>query len=240
VRLLFAVLAATASLAWAQDFEREKRWAAEVRGNLVVGDEVALKAGEREFLGLYAQAKTPKGAVVLLHGLGVHPDHGVIGTLRAWLADAGYSTLAIQMPVLGVEAKADSYPALFPNAGARIQAAADWLAAKGHARPVLLSHSMGSRMAMAYFEGAASAPFAAWISLGITSRYGSMQRVKLPLLDVYGEYDFPAVIEAGPHRLLALPPGGSRQVMIAKADHYYGGRERELMKAILGFLAAVR
>ncbi len=238
--LAFALLALGLP-ALAQDHEREMRWAAEVRGNLVVGDAVALKAPDgREFLGLYTEAKPAKGAIVLVHGLGVHPDHGVIGTLRVWLADAGYSTLALQMPVLAGDVNAGPYPALFPNAAARIQAGADWLAAKGHRRPVLLSHSMGSRMAMAYFEGAASTPFAAWISLGITTRYGSMGRVKLPLLDVYGENDFPAVLEAGPHRLLALPAGGSRQVMIAKADHYYTGRERELSAHITRFLAGIR
>jgi pimeloyl-ACP methyl ester carboxylesterase len=237
--LAFALLALVPP-ALAQDHDREARWAAEVRGNLVVGDAVTLKAGGRDFLGLYAEAKTPKGTVVLVHGMGVHPDHGVIGALRVWLADAGYSTLAVQMPVLGGDAKADAYPPLFPNGAARIQAAADWLAAKGHARAVLLSHSIGSRMAMAYLAGAANSPFAAWVSLGITSRYGPMERVKLPVLDVYGENDFPAVIEAGPHRLLALPARNSRQVMIAKADHYYTGRERELAKAIVSFLAGIK
>ena len=233
------VLLALGAPALAQDAEREARWASEVRGNLVVGDAVTLKAPDgREFLGLYAEAKQAKGpAIVLVHGLGVHPDHGVIGTLRVWLADAGYPTLAIQMPVLGGEAKAEAYPALFPNAAARIQAAAAWLAAKGHPRLVLLSHSMGARMAMAYFDGAASPPFAAWVSLGIT---GPMSRVKLPLLDVYGENDFPAVIEASPRRLTAFVERRSRQVMIAKADHYYTGRERELTKAIVGFLASIQ
>ena len=86
--LLAAVLSLSAASAPAQDYEREKRWAAEVAPNVVVGDAVQLKlptgqnAG-REFLGLYTEAKGGKPAILLVHGVGVHPDHGVIGILRA-------------------------------------------------------------------------------------------------------------------------------------------------------------
>lgn len=217
----------------AQDYERERRWAAEVVPNLVVGDAVRISG----FLGIHTEARNPKAAILLVHGMGVHPDHGVIGILRGLLADAGYTTLSIQMPVQGAQATADDYPALFPEAAARIQAAAGWLAAKGHPRPVLLSHSMGSRMAMAYYERATSAPFAAWISLGITADYGATAKVGAPVLDVYGENDFPQVLRANPARRMAVSGiAGSKQVMIAGADHYYTGREKALVSAIHEFM----
>ena len=47
--------------------------------------------GGRKFLGLYTEAAQPRAALVIVHGVGVHPDHAVIGALRASLADAGYT-----------------------------------------------------------------------------------------------------------------------------------------------------
>jgi len=81
---LFIALILWTSTPAAQDYERERRWAAEILPSLVVGDAVQLKlpAG-REFLGLYAGNKTAKAALLLVHGVGVHPDYGVIGALRA-------------------------------------------------------------------------------------------------------------------------------------------------------------
>jgi len=216
------------SNALSQDYERERRWAAEVVPNLVVGDAVPLKLPSgREFLGLFAEKKQASTAIVLVHGLGVHPDHGVVGSLRSLLADLGYTTLSIQMPVQRAEAAADAYPALFPEAAARIEAAADWLAAKGYPRRVLLSHSMGSRMADAYFARGRASPFLAWVSLGMLGDFTSKSGIRL--LDVYGENDFTQVLDAIARRR-------TRQLRIAGADHYYLGREAELANAIAAFL----
>src|SRR5579859_1221209 len=129
------------------DYARERRWANEVVPGLVVGEAVWLQAARHEFLAIYTQAAKPRGAIVLAHGLGVNPDYGVIGALRTRLADAGYSTLSIQMPILAATAPAERYPALFPEAGERIAAALDWLQARKYRSIVLVSHSMGTRMA---------------------------------------------------------------------------------------------
>ena len=48
-------------------------------------------------------ASVPKGAVIVVHGLGVHPDWNLIGDLRTRLAERGYATLAVQMPVLAAD-----------------------------------------------------------------------------------------------------------------------------------------
>jgi alpha-beta hydrolase superfamily lysophospholipase len=227
-----------AGTAGAQDYEREQRWAAEVVPNLVAGDAVQLKLPSgREFLGIYSENRKARTAILLVHGLGVHPDHGVIGILRGLLADAGYTTLSIQMPVAAAGAGAEDYPALFPDAAARIQAAADWLAAKGHARPVLLSHSMGSLMVDAYLAQAAAQPFAAWISLGMVTPFSSPGVVRLPVLDAFGEQDTPQVFYASVMRrraLSAVPQ--SAQLVLPNADHHYTGREKELAAAIGAFL----
>jgi len=243
VRVLLFVLVFFASVAVAQDYEREKRWADEVVPNLVVGDAVQLKLPSgREFLGIYTENKVAKNAILLVHGIGVHPDHGLIGILRASLADLGYATLSIQMPVQQSDAASDAYfPALFPEAVARIQAGADWLARKGYTRPVLLSHSMGSWMSNVYFERTPDAPFAAWVCMGRSGAFSRFGGAMPPVLDVYGEKDLPSVLRADWRRRLTMEGiPGSKQVQIAAADHFYTGREKELAEAIRKFLASIK
>src|SRR5439155_1293987 len=135
-----------------------------------VREPVWLEAPRTEkFLGIYTEAKSAKGAIILAHGLGVHPDYGLIGELRTRLADAGYATLSIQMPILSAEAPPARYPVLFWEADARFAAAMTYLKRKRYERVVLLSHSMGSRMANHYVGAHPLVPLAGWISLSISS-----------------------------------------------------------------------
>src|SRR3954471_13134700 len=71
------------------DDARERRWAEEIVPTLLVGDAVWLQApgAGRKFLAILTEPKKPRGAIVLVHGLGVNPDYGVIGSLRTQLAD---------------------------------------------------------------------------------------------------------------------------------------------------------
>ena len=242
MRARLAILLAVLALpALAQDYEREKRWSDEIVPGLVVGDAVWLDGpGARKFLGILTESRNAPAAVLLVHGVGVHPDHGVIGALRASLADLGYTTLSIQMPVQKADAGlSDYYPAVFPNAVERIRSAGRWLGTKGFSRVVLLSHSMGSWMSNVYYEETPDAPFAAWVSMGLTGGYGSLRNVKVPMLDVYGESDLPTVLRADWRRKISIGAmDGSRQVRIAGADHHYAGKEKELVAAIDAFIRA--
>jgi len=225
----------------AQDYAREKRWESEVVGNLVVGEPVklSLKSGHA-FLALYAPVPNAHNAIVLVHGLGVHPDHGVIGVLRSALADRGYTTLSIQMPVQASDASAEAYtPAVFDEAVERIAVAAAWLQTRGIRKFVLLSHSMGSRMSLAYWKTTKKAPYAAWICLGIPTAFSGLGGMPAPILDVHGEFDLPPVLAHAAnrvHAMVSIP--GSREVEIAGADHFYNGREMQLVDAIVAFLEA--
>ena len=243
MRLLLAVLLAAALPAAAQDYEREKRWASEIVPNLVVGDAIQLRLPSgREFLGLHTERKGAPAAVLLLHGVGVHPDHGLIGILRVALADMGYATLSIQLPVQKSDAQLeDYYPTVFPEAVERIGVAARWLQQRDYRRVVLLSHSMGSWMANVYYEKTADSPFAGWICLGLTGGFGGMRNVSAPVLDVYGEHDLAPVVRADwRRRATLLSIDGSKQVRIAGADHSFTGKEKELASQIGEFLSGLK
>jgi pimeloyl-ACP methyl ester carboxylesterase len=242
MRLAALFLACAVSCAQAQDYGREQRWAAEVVPSVVVGDAVKLTLSNgREYLGLYTDVPGASTAILLVHGMGVHPDHGVIGILRSALADAGFSTLSIQMPVLAADASAIGYQILFPEAAERIRAAGDWLQHKGARRFVLLSHSMGSRMSAAYYQATDNTLFSAWISMGITVEYSDLRNVRGPILDIYGEKDFPGVLASEASRRKAIEAVRySKQVTIPGADHYFTGKEKELTAALVAFLGSLR
>ena len=242
--LFVALFALTALMAGAQDYAREKKWADEILPAVVVGDPVYLqqargKEPAHRFLGLYAEAPGAKTAIVLVHGVGVHPDHGIIGSLRVKLNDAGYTTLSIQMPVAGAEAKLDDYyPVVFEEAAERIASAGRWLREKGTKQIALLSHGMGAWMANEYLINAEATPYAAWVCMGVTGRILGPGSIKVPTLDIYGEHDLEPARRAIPlRRMMKLfMPSGSVQVEVPGADHHYAGKENEAAAEIVRFL----
>jgi pimeloyl-ACP methyl ester carboxylesterase len=235
---LLLALALPASAFAQADYAREKRWADEITPGILVGDAIQLDLPSgRKFLGIYAPARAAGPAVIVVHGLGVHPDWNLINALRSGLADQGYATLSIQMPVLAAEAKADRYPPLFPEAAERIAAAARFLKAKGHPRIAIVSHSLGSRMANYYVDHAGGAGADAWVAIGITERYTGDDLFRLPVLDIYGERDYPAVRDNATARAESLRSvRGSAQIEVAGADHFFSGHEGELVRHIKTFL----
>ena len=173
--------------------------------------------------------------------MGNHPDEGLTGSLRQRLHDMGYTTLAIQLPIAAKEASVDNYyPALFPEAISRLQAANGWLKAQGHSKVVLISHTMGSWMANVYLDQvAATSAYQAWVCISLTGGYSSKVRnYTLPVLDLYGEQDIPVTVSAAWRRagLLRLAAAGSRQVMVAGADAQWRGKEQAAADAIAEFL----
>ncbi len=219
------------------DYAREKKWADEVVPGLVVGDPVYLQTprGHHKFLTLFTPADTGKAAIVV-HGLGIHPDWGMVGTLRTELADRGFATLSIQMPILAADAKGEDYPPTFPEAAERIAEAVAFLKAKGYQQIAIVSHSMGSRMSRVYMTGKPDPAVKSWASLGIS--VGDYAALKLPVLDLYGDNDLPPVLANAGKRKQSLADKGSRQVMIARADHFFTGREAEMVAAVADFLNA--
>ncbi len=63
-------------------------------------------------------------------------------------------------------------------------------------------------------------------------------RPDMPVLDVMAERDFPQVLDIAPERAARLPrDGSSKQVFISGTDHYMDNRQKELVAAIVPFLA---
>ncbi len=236
--LLFFVLSASGFAQTAQpDYAREKRWADEIFPAILVGDPLflALKSGHK-FLALHAPNPKARAGVIVVHGMGAHPDWNLINVLRSQLAEQDYTTLSVQMPVLAADAKAELYPQLFPDAAERLQAAVNFLREKGQRKIAIVAHSMGARMVNHFLAGGGAVD--AWVAVGISSGvYVQAETFNAPVLDIYGEKDFPVVLQYAARRADAIKRiRGSGQISVAGADHYFTGAESDLVRHVRRFL----
>ena len=148
-------LLAIAVGASAQDHYREKRWSDQIVPGLVVGEAVWIEqSNKHKFLTIWTEAENARGAIILAHGRGWSPDFELYGVLRVKLAEKGYSTLSIQLPVLGGGAKVGDYMITYADSQERFALAADWLVAKGYKNIAIVSHSLGATMANQYLINA--------------------------------------------------------------------------------------
>ena len=237
---LFVFLALLAVLppAAAQDYEKEKRWADEIRKTLMVGDAVWLeqKKGHR-FIALHTEAGKPRGAAIIAHGRGWNPDFELYGSLRAKLAESGYTTLSIQLPVLPSTAILGLYVPLYPDARERFQLAVDFLKAKGYRNIAIVSHSLGATMANQYLIRTEDTSVGAWVFIGILQGLEEMYRIRIPVLDVFGSQDWTVTMWGADERKKQIEKNpGSGQVMVQDAKHFFEDREDELVRLVVAFL----
>lgn len=240
-------LAATVALLWlsalasGQDYEREQRWAEQIVPSLMVGEALWLQQKNgHKFLALYTEASNARGAAIVAHGRGWSPDYELYGTLRTKLAEAGYTTLSIQLPVLGGGAKIGDYLPTYPDARERFQLAADYLKSKGYKNIAIVSHSLGAAMANQYLIDTDDKTVKAWVFIGIINGLEEMFRIKIPVLDVFGSKDWEVTqVGAYERRKQIMKIKGSDQVVVPDALHFFEGKEDELIRVIVTFLDQV-
>ncbi len=238
------------------DLEREKRMATEVEDAVLDGEVVYLKDAssnkKHEFMAIDQEAEgDAKGAVIIIHGRGFHPDwEDTIFPLRTQLPAKGWRTLSLQMPVLEKSAKYYDYVPLFSNARYRIEAGVDYLRDQGIENVILFAHSCGAHMAMDFIRQGGESEINAYIGAGMGAtdykQYMDkplpLDNMKIPVLDIYGEKEFPAVIKLAPSRLAMMKNAGnkkSKQVIVSGADHYFKDKGDELVKSVIEWLESL-
>jgi alpha/beta superfamily hydrolase len=247
LRFLFAPVLALALVACplfagAQDYAREKRWSDDILTTLMVGDAVWLtQANGHRFLALYTEASAGRaaahGAVIVAHGRGWSPDFELYGSLRTKIADLGYSTLSIQLPVLPGSTKLGEYEDTYPDARERFQLAVDYLKVKGYQNIAIVSHSLGSTMANQYLMKTDDKSVKAWVFISIINGLTEMFRIKIPVLDVFGSDDWVETVWGAPERKAQiLKNPGSAQIVVPDAQHFFEGKEDQLAGIVVSFL----
>ena len=249
VKLILVPLVLYFPLINAADLPREKRMADEIVDVILDGDAVFLTANNHEFLSIYTAAEeASSGVAIILHGRGFHPDwQDTVSPLRVGLTGFGWNTLSVQMPVLEKQAKYYDYVPLFPEAVPRIDAAIKYARQQGNKKVVLIAHSCGVHMAMAWVEtwsenkNAQQIDAFVGIGMGATDYQQPMAKafpfdeITVPMLDVYAENDYPAVVRNANERIKKMIAAGNdktSQVSVKGANHYYEDRGEALTKVI--------
>lgn len=235
------------------DFAREKRMADEIIDAILDGEPVQLKAGGHEFLAIDTEAEgDEKGAVIILHGRGYHPDWAdAIQPLRVGLTTKGWRTLSLQMPVLEKSAKYYDYVPVFPAAHSRIDAGIAYLKKAGVKNIILLGHSCGAHMAMDWMTANGDANIAAYIGVGMGAtdykqpmqKYFPLEHMIVPVLDIYGEQEFPAVLKMAPERKAKIKKAGnpkSAQKVVLGANHYFTDHGDALVETVASWLDTLK
>jgi len=262
---LLLIISFTSSFALATDKEKEKRWAEQISDSLVDGEAIKLSDGKNDFLAIDTRADTNSDSqsdtpddvsqeqpsstknrsdtgIIILHGIGIHPDwETVIQPLRVQLAEQGWNTLSLQMPVLNNDAKARDYQPLMKEVPARIDAGIRQMAKEGAKKIVIIAHSMGAQMANYYLahkkvyrEAQTDTPIVAYIGIGMgAGNTKSLKKIKLPILDLYGSEDLPSVKESAPMRATAASHNKKyKQKMVKGANHFFEGKDDKLVKVV--------
>ncbi len=222
------------------DFERENRMIGEIEEAVMDGDvEYLPLSDDKEVFSIYmeAEAENAKGGVIVLHSRGYHANwDSVVKPLRVGLAGKGWHSLSVQMPVLGKQATYYDYVPIFPYAHERIEAAIDFYKQRGVDNIILIAHGCGAHMSMSYFDKYGDDKINAYVGVGMGAtdyKQKVIKRMPLdsmlkPVLDVYGEKDFPGVRRSAEDRKWLMDIANNKQSaqkVIKKADHYYQEKE---------------
>lgn len=249
--LFCLITAALCAPIYASDSAKERAWAEQLKEQLIVGQPLELTAGQQTFFAIFtpAEGKLKRGGVILLHGLGAHPDWpDVISPLRKNLPETGWATLAIQLPVWPNSAKFEDYPPLFPDANPRISAAVQYLQQQGILNITLVGHSLGAAMGANFLAKKApgNESILAFVGIGMNQAPGTaahtpdaLAKISVPTLDLYGALDLDGVLNSAKARNRAAKLAnntGYRQIEIAGADHFFRGLDATLVKRVSAWL----
>jgi len=244
----FAVLSFSVN---ASDLAKEKRWADQVVDAILDGEAVWLNDGSSDFLGIYTEAEEDQGrAAIIMHGTGIHPDwQQVIQPLRVGLTEHNWNTLSIQMPILANDAEYPDYAPLYDEVAPRIDAAINYLKSSGSKEIVLIGHSQGSAMTAYYLSKSKSEAITnlrGFVAIGMAAfaddprmdSIKSLEKIQLPVLDLYGNEDLEAIMASVKARADAAKKAGNKHYTQTKiaGNHFFDGNEEVLVETVASWL----
>ena len=211
---------------------------------------VWLDSGSGSFLSLYreAQGENTSRAAIILHSIGMHADWPeLISPLREEMTHFGWSTLSVQLPVLSPQTSHSEYGNTFREGNRRIRSAVLYLQDRGYREIAIIGYGFGASVALDYLVKNNSA-IKALVGISMEDlpylkpRYNlieEIEKVSVPVLDIYGSEDNSGVIRSADDRRLSggkLGAGNYTQRVVSDADHYFVFMERYLAQQLAEWL----
>ena len=234
-------------------FSREKRLKEQNIDEIMDGDSINLKVRGKEIFSIFMESedKTDTG-IIFLHTRGENPNESkTIKPLRIDMAENGYHTLSVQMPVLEKNATYYDYVPLLPHSHPRIKAAIDFYKKMNIKNIIFVAHGCGGHMLMSYIDKYGDSDIKAVIGIGMGATDTNQEVIKeyplatmkIPVLDIIGQYDYRSVKKHFKTRKahLALSSENNKQVILSKAKHYHHGEKefKNLTSTIYKFLSKI-
>ena len=150
------------------------------------------------------------------------------------------------MPILASDAEEVDYAPLYDEIAPRIDAAISFLRDKGIKDIVLIGHSQGSTMG-AYYLSKHSTGIRAFVAIGMPGASSkdkmnnllSLKTIHIPVLDLYGSEDLENVLSSDKDRIDTAKAAGNKhytQKKIAGANHFFDGKNNELLETVADWL----
>lgn len=234
------------------DSDKEHAIADKVSAQLKYGELIWLHSGKNsDFPAIYTLPvyNYKQRAVILLHSMSAHMDWPVVITpLRESLRDEMWASLSIQLPVIATEKSPAEYSKTLDEAARRIHSAVQYLRGEGHGKIVLIGYGFGATTAAFFLAGDHTHGVQAFVGISMLARkylaphvnlLAYLEKLYLPVLDIYGSNDLPVIVRTADDRRLFSQKNGTyqfSQVIIEGADHYYTGCEQTLVDNIINWL----
>lgn len=234
----------------APDAVREQAIVDAVTARVPAAEVLLLEVEKARVLALYKEqtGREPRGAVLLLHAMDDTADEpGLIHALRTELPAAGWSTLSLQLPVLPAGSPRAAYGGTQELAQKRIAAA---LAKLSEFRPeaiAIIGQELGASLALATAAGAKD--IKGVVALSLSSADGlnpaavtvpAMVELKLPVLDISGEFAGPAQRRLTEQRASAARAAGHTgysQTTVPGVDDMLGGATEIVVARVRAWLS---
>jgi dienelactone hydrolase len=231
--------------------EYENQIRKQLRPNLLID----LKSPQGDFVGIYRESAlaATQGGIIIAHDLDQNADSPqVISPLAKKLTEHGWSTLSLQMPVPILDDANNAltqldrlFPGLSQQATARIKAGIEHFLSENIENISIVGFGLGAKYAVTMMATPDGENLGNLVAVNLDSRHPpellqNLEKIEVPVLDVYGSKALKPVINSLKERATAFTNKAGnenyRQTEIPGADHRFTGLENALISVIRAWL----
>lgn len=203
------------------------------------------KFGKYSMLEVYDEEHNT--AVLFLHGRGLSPnEQNLANPVRVSMSNL-YNTYSLQLPVLKKQSTYLEYTKIFYDSDERILSAIEYIYKKNN-KVIIIAHSCGVHMLMSFIQNknlSKNISSLVLIGSGAVDKGQKLiyeypyDKIKVPILDLFGESDFDLVLKNANKRkqLIKETSSKSQQIKIKSSDHYHTDNSERVITSVKKWLS---